>query len=73
MFAIEAIHSRRSVRDYSAQPVERELIEDLLSDTAQAPPRFARQTPWTFNVIDGHLAAKQAIPGSAFCARRKVS
>jgi nitroreductase len=53
MDVIEAIHSRRSVRAYSAQPVERELIEDLLWDAAQAPPPFAGQTPWTFNVIRG--------------------
>jgi Nitroreductase family len=51
MDVIEAIHSRRSVRVYSAQPVERELIEDLIWDAAQAPPPFAGQVPWTFNVI----------------------
>src|SRR5215831_17903031 len=53
MDIIEAIHSRRSVRAYSAQPVEREVIEDLIWDAAQAPPPFPGQIPWTFNVIRG--------------------
>ena len=50
MDAIEAIHSRRSIRTYTAQPVDRELIEALVWDAAQAPPPFAGQVPWTFNV-----------------------
>jgi nitroreductase len=53
MDVIEAIHSRRSVRAYTAQPVDRELIENLIWDAAQAPPPFAGQLPWTFNVIRG--------------------
>jgi nitroreductase len=53
MDVIEAIHSRRSVRAYTAEPVERDLIESLIWDAAQAPPPFAGQIPWTFNVIRG--------------------
>jgi nitroreductase len=53
MDVIEAIHSRRSIRAYTAQPVERDLIEDLIWDAAQAPPPFSGQVPWTFNVILG--------------------
>jgi nitroreductase len=53
MDVIEAIHSRRSVRAYTFQPVPRELIGELVRDAAQAPPPFAGQVPWTFNVIQG--------------------
>jgi nitroreductase len=41
------------IRAYTAQPVEHELIETLIWDAAQAPPPFAGQVPWTFNVIRG--------------------
>ncbi|MHB8528793.1 MAG: nitroreductase family protein [Caulobacteraceae bacterium] len=53
MDAIEAIHTRRSVRDYTAQSVERGLIEILVWDAAQTPPPFAGQVPWAFNVVQG--------------------
>lgn len=53
MDVIEAIHSRRSVRTYTGQPVQRDLIRELIWDAAQAPPPVAGQTPWTFNVIEG--------------------
>ncbi|HEY7193238.1 MAG TPA: nitroreductase family protein [Gemmatimonadales bacterium] len=58
MDVIEAIHSRRSIRAYTTQPVDRELIEDLIWDAAQAPPPRRGQVPWTFNVIRGakHIA-----------------
>jgi nitroreductase len=53
MDAIEAIHTRRSVRDFSDRPVERKVIEDLLWDAAQTPPPHAGDVPWTFTVIQG--------------------
>jgi nitroreductase len=53
MDTIEAIHGRRSIRSYAATPVERDLIETVLWDAAQAPPPFSGQVPWTFNVIQG--------------------
>jgi nitroreductase len=53
MDAIEAIHTRRSIRAYTSRPVDRDLIADLIWDAAQAPPPFAGQVPWTFNVIQG--------------------
>ena len=53
MEVIEAIHSRRSVRAYTTQPVDRDLIGELIWDAAQAPPPFAGQVPWTFNVVQG--------------------
>lgn len=53
MDAIEAIHTRRSIRSYLSRPVERELIEEVIWDAAQAPPPFSGRLPWTFNVIQG--------------------
>ena len=53
MDVIKAIHSRRSIRAYTTQPVDRELIEDLIWDAAQAPPPRRGQVPWIFNVIHG--------------------
>src|SRR5271166_5736784 len=53
MDVIEAIHTRRSIRSYLPQPVERELIEQVIWDAAQAPPPHSGQVPWTFNVVVG--------------------
>lgn len=53
MDLIEAIHSRRSIRAYTGEPVGQDLIRDLIWDAAQAPPPVAGQVPWTFNVIEG--------------------
>ncbi len=54
MDAIEAIHGRRSIRDYEDRAVERELIEAILWDAAQAPSTpVSGDTPWRFNVIEG--------------------
>ena len=53
MDVIEAIHTRRSIRAYSPRLVEREAIEDIIWDAAQAPPPFSGQLPWTFNVVQG--------------------
>jgi nitroreductase len=53
MDVIDAIHSRRSIRSYQSTPVDRDLIESVIWDAAQAPPPFSGQVPWTFNVIEG--------------------
>lgn len=53
MDVIDAIHSRRSIRSYQSKPVDRDLIESVIWDAAQAPPPFGGQVPWTFNVIEG--------------------
>src|SRR5450631_3143295 len=53
MHTIEAIHTRRSIRAYTAQTVDHDLIETLIWDAAQAPPPFSGQIPWTFNVVQG--------------------
>jgi nitroreductase len=48
----EAIKSRRSVRAYKPQMVEREIIEELLEAAVLAPTATNAQ-PWTFVVIQG--------------------
>lgn len=53
MDVIEAIHERRSIRSYALRPVERDLIESVILDAAQAPPPFSGEVPWTFNVVQG--------------------
>ena len=53
MDVIAAIHGRRSVRSYDPRPVERELIEAVIDDAAQAPPAFRGLVPWAFNVVQG--------------------
>jgi nitroreductase len=53
MDAIEAIHTRRSIRSYLSRPVENGLIEEIIWDAAQAPPPFSGRVPWTFNVLQG--------------------
>lgn len=54
MDAIEAIHTRRSIRSYEARAVERSLIEDILWDAAQAPtPPLSGSAPFFFVVIEG--------------------
>lgn len=76
MDVIEAIHGRRSIRSYDPRPVARRLTADIVWDAAQAPPPFAGQTPWSFNVLEGAEAiaglgarakayAAQAHPGEA--------
>jgi nitroreductase len=53
MDAIEAIRTRRSIRDYTSRTVPRALVGELIHDAAQAPPPFAGQVPWMFNVVEG--------------------
>ena len=52
MDTIEAIHGRRSIRSYTATPLEHDQVESVLWDAAQAPPPFSGD-PYAFNVIQG--------------------
>jgi nitroreductase len=47
---LELMRSRRSVRQFSPEPVPRELIEDALS-VAGSAPSGANQQPWSFVVV----------------------
>jgi nitroreductase len=53
MEVIAAIHARRSIRSYLSRSVERDVIEAVIWDAAQAPPSHSGQVPWTFNVVQG--------------------
>jgi iodotyrosine deiodinase len=55
--------TRRTVRDFSARPVPRELIETCIM-TAGGAPSGANQQPWTFVCI-GDAATKKAIREAA--------
>src|SRR5262249_45549814 len=53
MDAIEAMHTRRSIRAYAKQVPDRATIAAIIGDAAQAPPPFAGQVPWAFTVVEG--------------------
>lgn len=54
MNVLAAIHSRRSIRRYRPDPVDRGLMEELLYAAVQAPtPPVSGTTPWALCVIDG--------------------
>jgi nitroreductase len=48
--AIEAILSRRSIREYTSQPIPDEAIEELL-EAAMSAPSAGNEQPWHFVVI----------------------
>jgi nitroreductase len=50
MDALEAIHTRRSIRKYQDQPVPDELVQKLLA-AAMSAPSACNQQPWQFVVI----------------------
>src|SRR5690349_14759934 len=47
---LEVLHQRRTVRDYSCEPVPFELIENAIKAAGTAPSG-ANQQPWTFVVV----------------------
>ncbi|WP_160286729.1 nitroreductase family protein [Pseudomonas knackmussii] len=46
----EALYGRRSVRNYSTEPLDDELIRRLIDAAIQAPSAVNEQ-PWTFTVV----------------------
>lgn len=50
MDVVKAIFNRRSVRDYTDQPVETDIIANLIGAATQAP-NAVNQQPWTFTVV----------------------
>ena len=51
---IEAIHARRSIRAYWADPVERAALEQIVWAAAQAPtPPISGDQPWVFCIFEG--------------------
>ena len=52
MDVLEAIRTRRAIRSYSSEPVDRKTIADLIDLAIRAPSALNRQ-PWSFAVIEG--------------------
>lgn len=50
MDTLEAIHTRRSIRQYTNQPVPEETVTELLK-AAMAAPSVRNQQPWELVVI----------------------
>lgn len=50
MDTLEAIHTRRSIREYQDKDISEELIDELLK-AAMAAPSARNQQPWEFVVI----------------------
>jgi len=48
--AIEVLKSRRSIRTYTSQPVERAVIEEIV-DCARLAPTSMNDQPWDFVVV----------------------
>lgn len=54
MDAIDAIRTRRSVRQYRDEPPERQLIEAVIADAAHAPwTPISVPEPWVFTAVEG--------------------
>jgi nitroreductase len=51
MNTLEVIRTRRSVRSFTAEPVSKEVIEELLR-AAMSAPSAGNEQPWQFLVID---------------------
>lgn len=55
----EQMNQRRSIREFSAQPVPKSVIENLIK-TAATAPSGAHKQPWTFCAVS-NAAVKKAI------------
>lgn len=73
--AIEALKTRRSIRTYTSQLVERKIIEEII-DCARLAPTAMNDQPWDFVVITGKnelrriplmLGHAEFIANAAFC------
>ena len=61
MQAIEALKTRRSIRTYTAQPVEPKIIEEIV-DCARLAPTAMNDQPWEFVVITEKVALASIPP-----------
>jgi nitroreductase len=59
--AIEVLQTRRTIRTYSAQPVERKIIEEIV-DCARLAPTAMNDQPWDFVVITSKDALSSIPP-----------
>jgi nitroreductase len=61
MTAIEAMHSRRSIRTYTAEPIDRTIIEEIV-DCARLAPTAMNDQPWEFVAITEKAALARIPP-----------
>jgi nitroreductase len=54
MDIIEAIQTRKSIRDFTSQPVPQEVVEQILEIATRAPSAMNIQ-PWEFAVLTGEV------------------
>lgn len=57
MDVIEAIKTRRSIRSFTARPVSKEVLQDLLM-TSRWSPSGSNTQPWNLYVLGGEVLAK---------------
>jgi len=75
MDALEAIHTRRSIRKYRDEPVPDELIDKVLA-AAMSAPSARNQQPWQFLVVrDKSLLGQipRICPNAAMIARAPLA
>jgi len=70
MDALEAIHTRRSIRKYADRPVPDELVQKLLSAAMSAPSAWNTQ-PWHFVVITDRKLLAQIPKVNPYAAMAK--
>jgi nitroreductase len=67
MDALEAIRTRRSIRQFESRPVPGELVEELLR-AASSAPSANNQQPWCFVVVDDRGLLDQVPPINPYAA-----
>lgn len=69
MDLIEAIYSRRAVREFTAEPVDEKILQQLIDAAVQAPSAVNQQ-PWSFSVVrDKALLARISHEAKAYTVR----
>jgi nitroreductase len=63
--ALEALRSRRSIRRYEEQPVDHELIEEIV-DCARCAPSARNVQPWEFVVVTDAAMRRQLADATDF-------
>jgi nitroreductase len=64
----QAMLERRSIRKFTGQPVEKELLDKLLRESLWAPSGMNRQ-PWKFIVLRGEAFQKLLRISSGMCEK----
>ena len=75
MDALEAIHTRRSIRKYLDRTVPEELVQKLLAAAMQAPSARNEQ-PWQFVIIDDRAMLAEIpgfMPNAAMAAEARLA